>query len=540
MARDNFSKSVIENLRSRVAHRCSNPDCRVPTSAPASNGKSKNIGIAAHICAASEGGPRFDSSMTTTERKSVQNGIWLCANCSIKIDRDEVKYTVGLLMEWKQKAEDTASLELGKKLPSNADAINAVSTALTGYPKKYLASAIENVHKGSCKSLELLDPRFSVESEYSNGKTIISLSARESVQISMVVNSCFKKEYMEKYSDFLEHGKDFEVNSEAVTFDGSRLISEIFNNQDGVFGLLGEKIKAVQKIWLVDQETNLVESFDDIQGEVFFGTKTFTFNGLSFGGLFGFSCTVPMDDIAATADTKMFLHFDKWDMLGLGRLPYFEKLLSLFGKMSQGWEVFISLEIDGVKAFSSSGQRINGCDYLDRVNNLLHYLSCCRAISRFLNCDVKYRSKFQFSSEDHEVAANAANIINGAFVCGEADIESNVIFDLEVGDGCENIRTIVGLKDSACFKLSETVGQRMNLFGLLVDLPVRVFTFDSVLPIVHGDIDTLKSGDIVKVELLPQSGFRYIAIYDTSESQDDRGKLKIISSTFLQGEVKTD
>lgn len=54
LARDNFSKAIIETLKARVAHRCSNPDCRVPTSAPSSNDKVNSIGIAAHICAASQ------------------------------------------------------------------------------------------------------------------------------------------------------------------------------------------------------------------------------------------------------------------------------------------------------------------------------------------------------------------------------------------------------------------------------------------------------------------------------------------------------
>ena len=56
--RDNFSKQVIEKLRPRVANRCSNPDCRVPTTGPNLDiQKVSNIGIAAHICATARGGP---------------------------------------------------------------------------------------------------------------------------------------------------------------------------------------------------------------------------------------------------------------------------------------------------------------------------------------------------------------------------------------------------------------------------------------------------------------------------------------------------
>ena len=42
----------------------------------------------AHICAAAQGGPRYDASMTPEERKSFENGIWLCQSCSKLIDTD--------------------------------------------------------------------------------------------------------------------------------------------------------------------------------------------------------------------------------------------------------------------------------------------------------------------------------------------------------------------------------------------------------------------------------------------------------------------
>ena len=81
-----------------------------------------SIGVAAHIHAASPGGPRYDPSMTSSERGSISNAIWLCSNCSIIIDRDEACYTAKLLKEWKVKAETTAIREQGTKLPSDEDA----------------------------------------------------------------------------------------------------------------------------------------------------------------------------------------------------------------------------------------------------------------------------------------------------------------------------------------------------------------------------------------------------------------------------------
>lgn len=102
MARDDFKQSTIKRLRDRVAHRCSNPSCRVATSAPQDEDGVTNVGKAAHICAASPGGARFDAGMTSNERKAFSNGIWLCAIHADEIDRDFNTYPVELLKAWKK------------------------------------------------------------------------------------------------------------------------------------------------------------------------------------------------------------------------------------------------------------------------------------------------------------------------------------------------------------------------------------------------------------------------------------------------------
>ena len=104
--RDDFSNKTKEIIAKRVNSLCSNPNCRKPTTGPSENeNKFINIGVAAHICAASEGGCRYDFSMSPDERKSVKNGIWLCQTCSKLVDSDEIRYTTKLLQTWKGNAE---------------------------------------------------------------------------------------------------------------------------------------------------------------------------------------------------------------------------------------------------------------------------------------------------------------------------------------------------------------------------------------------------------------------------------------------------
>ena len=111
--RDEFQNGTKEILARRVAYRCSNGECRKPTSGPQTNpGKAISIGVAAHITAASSGGPRFAPELSSSDRISPHNGIWLCQNCAKLIDSDPIRYTRELLLQWKQDAEERAIDEL--------------------------------------------------------------------------------------------------------------------------------------------------------------------------------------------------------------------------------------------------------------------------------------------------------------------------------------------------------------------------------------------------------------------------------------------
>jgi hypothetical protein len=76
-----------------------------------------NLGEAAHITAAASGGPRFDPNMSSADRKSSENGIWMCRHHARLIDADSGEYSATSLRQWKQVAEATAYREL-KRLQS--------------------------------------------------------------------------------------------------------------------------------------------------------------------------------------------------------------------------------------------------------------------------------------------------------------------------------------------------------------------------------------------------------------------------------------
>ncbi len=113
VSRDEFPNGVVRILQERVANRCSNPGCGCATSGPNfSPTKATRIGVAAHITAAAQNGPRYDSRLTAEQRTSIENGIWLCHNCSRLIDADPITYSIQVLVSWKTQAEAWARTAL--------------------------------------------------------------------------------------------------------------------------------------------------------------------------------------------------------------------------------------------------------------------------------------------------------------------------------------------------------------------------------------------------------------------------------------------
>lgn len=104
--RDNFSEKTKNQIAKRAGWLCSFPSCRAHTVGATADGNGEiNIGIAAHICAAAPGGPRYKEDMLRDDRSSPDNGIWLCQNHAKIIDSDAAQYTADLLRGWKKQAE---------------------------------------------------------------------------------------------------------------------------------------------------------------------------------------------------------------------------------------------------------------------------------------------------------------------------------------------------------------------------------------------------------------------------------------------------
>lgn len=130
--RDDFSEGTKRVIARRVNYMCSIPHCPLFTQKPHPTDTEDffNLGTAAHITAASEGGPRFDPTMTSEQRKSADNGIWLCKKCADQIDLDPEVYTVELLRHWKRLAEEKTARRSSYNGDTIAQIIEDVNIAM--------------------------------------------------------------------------------------------------------------------------------------------------------------------------------------------------------------------------------------------------------------------------------------------------------------------------------------------------------------------------------------------------------------------------
>lgn len=122
--RDSFSQTTRTKLAERAGFICSNPECNKITIGPCHSNieYSVNVGVAAHIHAASKLGPRYNENQTPEERSSIDNAIWLCGSCSYLIDKNNgAGYSDVWLKNWKQRHESliVELLESGYNLLSS-------------------------------------------------------------------------------------------------------------------------------------------------------------------------------------------------------------------------------------------------------------------------------------------------------------------------------------------------------------------------------------------------------------------------------------
>lgn len=513
--RDNFLDSTIRILRERVALRCSNPECRVPTSAAAGDESVNNTGIAAHIHAASPGGARYDKSMTKDERRSMKNAIWLCSNCSIKIDRDIERYPAELLHNWRVEAEKLAVEEQGQKLPEKNDAINTLIASYTGASENILSQSIPNIHEANRKVLEALDPRFRIKSQYVDERSLIQLYPQENVPFTMDIKPEGRQDFVNKHKDMIEHGRELIVSTSLFDIKGSKLIEYIADSREnGSLTLSPRKIPAIQRLWFVNNESNTHVYLEDIRGYIVLGTKSFKFTGTAFDGILKYKHTCNFNSNSGTSDLS--INFLDWEGQSINRIKYFKKLFNFFEEMFKGSKFFSSLEVNGEDELNGSLEAPKNIENFQNIYSCLRYIEYSREISSYLKIDVKYTTDFTYTYEQLQYIHDIYRTIKGLNKWSKDDQTKNAKTTFRV-ENAKEFKTKIMQSEPCEIKIISKEREEIELFGTRITLPTKVFLIQNVIPKIKGGVKkVIKDGDIINVEYIPSKNYSCSIFYENN------------------------
>lgn len=424
--RDNFTQRTIDALRRRVSNCCSNPECYVLTVEPQATDPTKVIdtGVAAHICAASIGGPRYKAEMTTEERKDINNAIWLCAHCSIKIDREPEAYPAPLLHHWKKEAEHRIKIYSNSRLYTQNEADYKVHrTLLQGIGVNLsdrMQTSISEVARAVKSYIHKLDPRLDVEYSFINGSNHFEINVKEDTDDPVIINfiPIDPSEYNEKFSDLIDHGQTLSCDIAKVTTNSLGLDS-IFpqNLKDGIL-IIEPNNKRTAIVEIQDEEGETLMSFED---ELILGKETFSFSSMKYNHLLSFKINkIPYSGQPIKDGFNLDLNFQLWDNKNLSKLPYFDQIFKFYKSLSNSKEFKAIIYIDGLEVFSSSTSI--GKTYFSRLLPLLSYTYYCRLICNVLHIELPFKSDITFSIEEYRDVFETAKAIkavqiNNKFSC---------------------------------------------------------------------------------------------------------------------------
>jgi len=511
--RDNFKVNTINALRTRVASRCSNPACRVPTTGPTKdNTKVNNIGTAAHITAASPGGPRYDKSLTFEQRRSIDNAIWLCTNCSKDIDNDTEAYSVELLKNWKKSAEDSAKKDLGKPLPDDNYVIKSLTSALIGQYNTYLPKLISNACQATSQALENLDPRFAVKTSYSKGVNHYDIMAKQRVDTKLSISPEYQKEFLEKYTNLLDHGEKLSISSEAIDIKGSPLIEEIQKNTKGKFEFTSAHSKEANLgIWLLSPDGKNKFRFNDINGVALLGRKSISIELSGLNGIFNLRIRIFYKNyIPIDGKFDIYLDFENWNKKQLLQLPYIDKLHEFYNKIYQGWQFNFSLEIEGLHITSGHSSEINIQEQFIQDFSHLNFIFMVREISKNLNISIEYNNSFEYTADFNLKIRELFEILGTGTTVSSKNIEENAKCTIEAFDDLSNIIEIKKMKGKVTtIRIEQQEQETISLFNQSIILPKLSHILTGVSPHINSDISNLNPGDLVEIEWIPTENCEY-------------------------------
>lgn len=509
--RDDFTAKTISILRERVAYKCSSPDCRIVTSGPSTDkDKVNRIGEAAHICAAAKGGPRYDKKMTSDQRKSIENGIWLCSNCADKIDKDWKRYPVKLLHQWKMSAEELALKEIGKKLPTIDEPIELLMASMTGEGLKSFPTRLENISLSASRYLEEVDPRLTVNIAFDKNYTSFHFAAKkEPVDMKLSIAPKDLESFDEKMKNLFKYGEPLEATVNDFSFHGSEIFDKLKQDRltNAKISFTPKGVDGKLKLKLTDSEG--VYQVDDMLGIFFSGNQNISFQGKLFGDILHFSLRIPLPIQPATSESNFSfsIKFDNWNGINILMLPYFNKIHEFFEKLSLGYSLGGILEIKGEKLLSLNDKKLEADCTIIEMYSIFKYIHLSRKISKYFGKQLVF-DRFEFHYDDLKKLENIVQALDGyRTVLKEGDsIKFSIII---TSDEHLNSLSNYGKRTDLGQIRIEAPEYELELFGEEVLIPKMRQVFTNIKSNEIKNTNSKKVGDSIEYEYITQKDASY-------------------------------
>ncbi|HHX0930882.1 TPA: hypothetical protein ACXNF8_000716 [Pseudomonas aeruginosa] len=520
---NNFKPSTLRKLKNRVGNVCSNPSCYAPTSG-AKTGEEEgelNMGIGAHICAASPGGPRYVPHMTPAQRSAYKNGIWLCIPCSYKIDKDPTAYPAELLYEWKKTAEQRSQAKIG--IPAQPDSApqDLLLTALSGMPiKSGIAQAINNVHGAVERAFSALDDRFQVKTVHKSGQTIFHITPRENLKVPLTLELKNPKRYLQGYRQLIEEGKSLIIDTYDVNLTGSPLFEKIATESSKLE--IGSPSRACTlRVSTIDKSTQNIETFNDISGNLYFGTVSGTFTGFAMERMLKIEISINLQN-RNKPNITITPYTEYWNGLPITDLPYFSKIKNLLLNINNGHVINLTLEHKGEKILSASSEPLSFKDQFKNIEMLFLYLDAARVISRFTNTTILFDDTQTIPGEDIDRLIAISSMIEGTYIKLEKDLSKPIQFKLTKEDNISDQLKIIEKDVDLQLRNTQKEKETVSIFGKSIKMPRKTLELTRVrIKILNRE--TISTDNDIACEIIPMENFS-LKIFYLSETDSSTGE----------------
>lgn len=515
--RDNFSQSIIRTLRERVNGLCSNPDCRRVTLGPQESSKNKSviIGQAAHISAASPGGPRYDEKMTEEERKSIENGIWLCDNCAKKIDRDTGTYSVSLLKAWKIASERFAAQQLDKSVAGHNIALDGLSI-ITGHDIYNKDNLISHVHRAYEDHLRALDPRFDVRVDYVGRKQTVILNKADGMPTPEILCTLQDENEAKKIEEFYLYGGEAAITHPSLSVSGSPLLN--FGGDGSLKSLYvsQEGIDIACDIDVFNENTKDIKFTLKSEGKLYKGAAGVKIQVKALSNVLNIAWSLDLrtssleyGKIVKMKGQSISIDFIGWNGYKIKNLEDIDVLLEFCRIYSRKHPIRFVIKSKEVDSISLNGKMcIN--DNKDNIVSL-EYLKMAKRILSFTGDDILFDLSYTFTESQYSELRSVYNILQGGFVIRKfADGKP-------VGNGkiliCENNKVSLlkafDNKEYTSVEFYDDINQKMMIYNAEIILPKQIRVLKNVFLKTSHDTENISIGDVVDVEFWPSESFSY-------------------------------